>query len=64
MEHPDYYPLREHLIEFLEVHSHRRRARLQIDAPQTRLAARAAEKSVSEIEGDDILERAGAPIDA
>jgi len=24
MEHPDYYPLREHLIEFLEVHAHRR----------------------------------------
>jgi nitrate/nitrite transport system ATP-binding protein len=23
MEHPDYYPLREHLIEFLEVHAHR-----------------------------------------
>src|SRR5438034_10439408 len=26
MEHPDYYPLREHLIEFLEVHAHRRRS--------------------------------------
>ncbi len=25
MEHPDYYPLRERLIEFLEVHAHRRR---------------------------------------
>lgn len=24
MEHPDYYKLREHLIEFLEVHAHRR----------------------------------------
>jgi nitrate ABC transporter ATP-binding subunit len=23
MEHPDYYPLREHLIEFLEVHAHK-----------------------------------------
>ena len=23
MEHPDYYKLREHLIEFLEVHAHR-----------------------------------------
>jgi nitrate/nitrite transport system ATP-binding protein len=23
MEHPDYYPLRERLIEFLEVHAHR-----------------------------------------
>ncbi len=25
LEHPDYYPLRERLIEFLEVHAHRRR---------------------------------------
>ena len=25
MEHPDYYPLRERLIEFLEVHAHRRK---------------------------------------
>ena len=24
MEHPDYYPLRAHLIEFLEVHAHRK----------------------------------------
>ena len=24
MEHPDYYKLREHLIEFLEVHAHRK----------------------------------------
>jgi nitrate/nitrite transport system ATP-binding protein len=23
MEHPDYYRLREHLIEFLEIHAHR-----------------------------------------
>jgi nitrate/nitrite transport system ATP-binding protein len=27
MEHPDYYKLREHLIEFLEVHAHRNKAR-------------------------------------
>ena len=26
MEHPDYYPLREQLIEFLEVHAHRKPA--------------------------------------
>jgi nitrate/nitrite transport system ATP-binding protein len=26
MEHPDYYPLRERLIEFLEVHAHRDRS--------------------------------------
>jgi nitrate/nitrite transport system ATP-binding protein len=25
MEHPDYYPLRERLIEFLEIHAHRRK---------------------------------------
>ncbi len=25
MEHPDYYRLREHLIEFLEIHAHRRK---------------------------------------
>ncbi len=24
MEHPDYYPLREHLIEFLEIHAHKK----------------------------------------
>ena len=24
MEHPDYYKLRQHLIEFLEVHAHRK----------------------------------------
>jgi nitrate/nitrite transport system ATP-binding protein len=26
LEHPDYYKLREHLIEFLEIHAHRRKA--------------------------------------
>ena len=31
MEHPDYYRLREHLIEFLEIHAHRRKA--VADAP-------------------------------
>ena len=25
MDHPDYYPLRERLIEFLEVHAHKRK---------------------------------------
>jgi len=25
MEHPDYYPLRERLIEFLEVHAHKKK---------------------------------------
>jgi len=28
MEHPDYYKLREHLIEFLEVHAHKKKPRL------------------------------------
>src|SRR5215213_9117942 len=26
MEHPDYYKLREHLIEFLEIHAHRKKS--------------------------------------
>ena len=34
MEHPDYYKLREHLIEFLEVHAHRKQR-----APQSSPAA-------------------------
>lgn len=32
MEHPDYYKLREHLIEFLEVHAHRKKS-LPVVAP-------------------------------
>ena len=32
MEHPDYYPLRERLIEFLEIHAHRRKAPLALAA--------------------------------
>jgi nitrate ABC transporter ATP-binding subunit len=32
MEHPDYYPLREHLIEFLEVHAHRNKTRPSVPA--------------------------------
>jgi nitrate ABC transporter ATP-binding subunit len=38
MEHPDYYALREHLIEFLEVHAHRRSA----PAPSTDRRAEAS----------------------
>ena len=26
MEHPDYYKLREHLIEFLEIHAHKKKS--------------------------------------
>lgn len=33
MEHPDYYKLREHLIEFLEVHAHRKHASAKPAAP-------------------------------
>ncbi len=33
MEHPDYYRLREHLIEFLEVHAHRKHASAKPAAP-------------------------------
>jgi len=32
MEHPDYYKLREHLIEFLEVHAHRKTGGAKISA--------------------------------
>jgi len=63
MEHEDYYPLREHLIEFLEVHARRRRARPQTDARQSRRVASTAKEALSEIEGDDVLEHA-APIKA
>ncbi len=42
MEHPDYYPLREHLIEFLELHAHRKRRTLDPDPapPRPRPARR------------------------
>jgi nitrate ABC transporter ATP-binding subunit len=33
LEHPDYYRLREHLIEFLEVHAHRRKPALDALRP-------------------------------
>ncbi|MEY2411069.1 MAG: nitrate/nitrite transport system ATP-binding protein [Verrucomicrobiota bacterium] len=33
MEHPDYYRLREHLIEFLEIHAHRRKSATPIPVP-------------------------------
>jgi nitrate ABC transporter ATP-binding subunit len=63
MEHADYYPLREHLIEFLEVHACRRRARPLVEARQSRKVASAAKEALSEIEGDDVLERAE-PVEA
>lgn len=39
MEHPDYYKLREHLIEFLEVHAHRKHASTKPAAPAAPVAA-------------------------
>lgn len=39
MEHPDYYKLREHLIEFLEVHAHRKHASGKPAAPAAPAAA-------------------------
>src|SRR6476659_6123850 len=39
MEHPDYYRLREHLIEFLEVHAHRNRKPAAGPAPAPAAAA-------------------------
>jgi ABC-type nitrate/sulfonate/bicarbonate transport system ATPase subunit len=30
MEHPDYYKLREHLIEFLEIHAHRKHSKTPV----------------------------------
>src|SRR4030095_9597827 len=63
MEHADYYPMREHPIEFLEVNPHRRRPRPQPDARQIPDAAHAAEDVQPELD-DDVLQRAGAPIDA
>jgi nitrate ABC transporter ATP-binding subunit len=35
MEHPDYYPLREHLIEFLEVHAHRKKLSVKTPGSQS-----------------------------
>ncbi len=44
MEHPDYYSLREHLIEFLEIHAHRknRPAPVPASAAQTQVEAACA----------------------
>src|SRR5262245_8550144 len=36
LEHPDYYRLREYLIEFLEVRAHRKSARSQPNPPASR----------------------------
>jgi nitrate/nitrite transport system ATP-binding protein len=62
MEHADYYPLRERLIEFLEIHAHRRRKGLQGGVAQARIVAQVEQENATE--DDDVLERVGAPIDA
>jgi nitrate/nitrite transport system ATP-binding protein len=36
MEHPDYYPMREHLMEFLEVHAHKKKQAPRPKAPVER----------------------------
>ena len=43
MEHPDYYKMREHLIEFLEVHAHRKHAGAKAPAPNATTAVKAKE---------------------
>lgn len=48
MEHPDYYKLREHLIEFLEVHAHRKHARAK-PAVKTMTASRYIRESTVEL---------------
>ena len=35
MEHPDYYRLREHLIEFLEIHAHKRKSLVPVPTDGT-----------------------------
>lgn len=34
MDHPDYYRLREHLIEFLEIHAHTRKSQKAVSTPR------------------------------
>jgi len=64
MEHADYYPLREHLIEFLEVYAHRRRPRPQPDARPSPGAACTGDATLAEMDDNDLLEHAGASLDA
>ena len=35
MGHPDYYPLRERLIEFLEIHAHKRKSLVPVPTDGT-----------------------------
>jgi len=48
MEHPDYYKLREQLIEFLEVRAHRKPAPPDVSPPP-------AEKPTPAIESETII---------
>jgi nitrate/nitrite transport system ATP-binding protein len=45
MEHPDYYKLREHLIEFLEIHAYRGQRKEHSPAPSNQNRTPALEKS-------------------
>lgn len=47
MDHPDYYPLRERLIEFLEIHAHKRKSPVPVP---TDFTPHPALKSVSAVE--------------
>ena len=46
MDHPDYYPLRERLIEFLEVHAHKRRQNPSLPLPAVVLHDRSSNVAV------------------
>ncbi len=46
MEHPDYYKLREHLIEFLEIHAHKKKGHIVPVAPPPPVAPPAPPESL------------------
>jgi nitrate ABC transporter ATP-binding subunit len=53
MEHPDYYPLREQLIEFLEVRAHRKHAAPpNEDPPPAKMSAPPASEKISARPGE------------
>jgi nitrate/nitrite transport system ATP-binding protein len=47
MEHPDYYKLREHLIEFLEVHAHRNKPVAPVPQSPAAPGPKASEKATA-----------------
>ena len=56
MEHPDYYLLRERLIEFLEIHAHRKRAtpNPHFDWPGNPPAARTSAANLATLDADQV----------